>query len=144
MFSEASKASPQPKLPIDTRLLRNPILLTPDASGNLRNDPNVIPIHFDTRQLQETFQKEQQPFAFPDYNQQPYQQHPALGFQESNQQQNLRVYNGNKVYPVEKRGGFKKELALRQPRYTPKVQIQTHLRPPPHIYQRKVLVAKLH
>lgn len=141
------------------RLLRNPILLptTETATGTYKNDPNLIPIHFDTRQLQETFQQQKQqhqPFVFPDYTNQP-QQHvqtfqkyqPIVknyqNFEDSNHQ---RAYNGKLQSSLEKRGGLKKELGpIRQPRYTPKVQVQTHFRPPsPHqIYQRKVLVAKL-
>lgn len=67
-----------------------------------------------------------------------------MSYQDAvSQQQGLRAY-GARGQSLEKRGGFKKELAPRQPRYTPKVQIQTVLRPPPALYQRKVLVATLH
>lgn len=133
---------------MDTRLLRNPILLasTPDTNPkNYKNDPNVVPIHFDTRQLQETFQQ-QQPFKFPDFssssNQQTQQQHfikyhHPQNYDDSNQS---RMYSG--TTSLEKRkGGFKKEInPVRQPRYTPKI---AHLRPSPQIFQRKVLLAKL-
>lgn len=123
----------QGKLPVDTRLLRNPVLITDGTSLNQEQD--VVPIRYDTHLLKEAL------------NQQPIQQPPLQ------QQQQTDYFGGNdgfhalsgqtfKHYGKPQQdnllGGYKdkgQDYLLRQPRVGPKkrseVGLETHLRPPP-------------
>lgn len=146
-----------PKLPIDTRLLRNPVLTTKERP--VVNNPHSIPIHFDTTLVQEAMNKEllaQQhrasvfhvPPKEPLYEQASVLREnvkPEQFFQE--QQEQLKIHR--KPQQNEKNDNFKRhkeEYVLRHPRQNryhvarPDRNIQIHLRPPPMsaAYQRRV------
>lgn len=141
------KTQQAPKLPIDTRLLRNPVLTTKERP--LENDPHSIPIHFDTSLVQEAMNKEllaqkhrvsllHVPGKEPFYTQENVK--PELFYQEPQEQ--LKVQR--KPQPSEKR--HKEDYVLRHPRQNrhyitrPDRNIQIHLRPPPMStsHQRRV------
>lgn len=89
---QTSPNSKVPKLPIDTSLLREPVLI--DGSGNAPKDPKAIPIHFDTRLIS----------SMGENLQNTYQD-------SSNQKNKIRyVQNNQGIYNGQYRGEFPSKL----------------------------------
>lgn len=152
-------ANNAPKFPIDTRLLRNPVLTT-TKERTLENDPQTIPIHLDTSLIREAMNKEilalsqknhANQFHVPANNEQVTPTYESTKqevlFAEQHQDQPLKIYrNPPQVEKPESFKRHKEEYVLRHPRQNrftvkrPDRNIQFHLRPPPVAtsYQRRV------